>query len=311
MNKLPFSLLQAKAIEVGYDDIGFTTPEIPQEDIQAYYQWIKKNYQGDLAYMQNDLRCYPEKLLEGAKSAVIFITYYKQTPLAFKKNQGLVAAYARAKDYHNIHRSRLKKIVHWIEEQLDAKDLAKPFSDSVPILERALAVKAGLGWIGKNTLLIHRYFGSFTLLSGLLLKCTIENDSPQPIRYWGSHYPRCGSCTRCIDACPVQALNSNYQLDAKRCLSYHLIESKNDIPSEIAKKNPGYVFGCDICQDSCPHNFRKKPGFPKDFEFETNSISYLDAKQLELIKDKPESLWSRPLKRAGAQKLINNLTSSL
>ena len=289
--------IQEKAFELGWQDVGITDATIPEPDILAYQRWVKKGHQGPLAYMENEIRCDPDVLLPGAKSAIIFVSYYKQKQVPFKKDAGLIASYARGRDYHNVHRSRLKRFSRWFEEETGEK--TRGFSDSKPILERALAAKAGLGWFGKNNLLIHRKFGTFTLLSGILTTAVLDHTDPLPI-----HMPRCGSCTRCIEACPTGALTP-YNLDASKCLSTHLIESKEELSEEVKKQNPGYVFGCDLCQDSCPHNWRKEPITSGDFTPEQGIGTYLNEEQLSLMK--PEDLFGTPLRRRGLTGLQSNL----
>jgi epoxyqueuosine reductase len=302
MESISLEELREKAFSIGWDDIGITSAEMPKEDIEAYQKWLTADYHGDLAYMQNQVRCSPEQLLPGARTAILFITYYKQEKMPFKSDKGLVASYARGRDYHNVHRKRLKAFIAWLEMRTGMTEIAKGFSDSTPILEKALAVKAGLGWFGKNTLLIHRRFGTFTLLSGVLTTL----DLPCTGQEMNLRLPRCGNCTRCLDACPTQAFASPYQLDARRCLSYHLIESKKPIPKEIQQQNPGYVFGCDVCQDVCPHNVRKKSSSAIDFLPEKGMGSYLDEQSINEIKTNPEILFGTPLQRKGAAGLEAN-----
>lgn len=290
--------VKAFALSLGYDDVGITKAEIPEPDILSYREWLENQFHADLAYMENELRCYPQKLLPGAKTAIIFVSYYKQPKEEFREDAGLIASYARGKDYHNVHHSRLKKMIRWLEERSGQTNIAKGFSDSTPILEKALAVQAGLGWFGKNTLLIHKRFGTFTLLSGLLTTLEFAPTIAPDLRL-----PRCGVCQKCIDACPTQALVSPYRLDAAKCLSYHLIESKKEIPQEIAKRNPGYVFGCDICQDVCPHNQRKALSLTDAFSPEAGIGAYMNGEKIEELLDHPEKLFGTPLKRAGAKKL--------
>lgn len=291
--------IREKALALGWDDAGIAPAKIPDEEIAAYRDWLKAEYHGNLAYMENQIRCTPQELLPGAQSAIVFVTYYKGEQLPCRSDAGLVASYARGRDYHNVHRRRLKHFIRWMEETTGKEGIARGFSDSKPILERALAVQAGLGWLGKNTLLIHRRFGTFTLLSGVLttLALPATADNPQ------SRFPRCGVCTRCLDACPTEALVRPYTLDAKRCLSYHLIESKASIPSDIAEKNPGYVFGCDICQDVCPHNVRTPLAASPDFAPEAGVGPYLTIDDITAIEKKPEILHGTPLKRRGAHGL--------
>ena len=191
-------------------------------------------------------------------------------------------------------------MIRWLEERAGETGIAKGFSDSTPILEKALAVQAGLGWFGKNTLLIHRRFGTFTLLSGLLT--TLE----LPFTTLAARLPRCGTCTRCLDACPTQALISPYQLDANRCLSNHLIESKEPLPASIRDKNPGYAFGCDICQDVCPHNQRTPLSLCEELSPSSGLGAYLSVEKLETLL--PDDLNGTPLKRRGIEGLRHNLS---
>lgn len=303
MSKHTFSIyeIREKALALGWDDVGITSATIPKEDIEAYKKWLAQGKHADLAYMENNLRCYPEKLLPRAKSAIIFVSFYKQPKEEFSSKKGVIASYARGRDYHNVHRKRLKKFIHWFEETACEKGICKGFSDSTPVLEKALAVQAGLGWFGKNTLLIHRRFGTFTLLSGIFTTLDLPTTTVKQLRL-----PKCGSCTRCMDACPTQAITSPYHLDANRCLSYHTIESKKEIPEKIHQKNPGYLFGCDICQDACPHNTRKPLSQTLDFQPEKGMGASLTPLQLIDIENHPEQLFGTPLNRRKAAGLQYN-----
>lgn len=303
MDPLTFDEIKAKALELGWDDAGITTPEVPQEDINAYHSWIEEGCHGDLTYMENSVRCDPQRLLPGAKRALLFVSHYKQPKQPFRPDAGLIASYARGRDYHHLHRRRLKLFIRWFEERTGQRQIARGFSDSAPLMEKALAVKAGLGWFGKNTLLIHRRFGTFTLLSGLLT--TLEIPLPPPTL--PMRQPRCGSCTRCLDACPTAALATPYHLNAIRCLSYHLIESKKELPEEISQKNPGYAFGCDICQDVCPHNQRKTDCTIPDFSPDAGIGAYITTAILEKIEADPTRLFGTPLQRRGIDGLRHTM----
>lgn len=293
---LPISAeeVRLQALLLGWDDVGVTNAAISEEDVGAYRSWLSEGRHGELAYMENELRTAPENLLPGAKSAILCITNYKQEKSPLQHGKGLIAAYARGRDYHNIHRKRNKKMIRWLEERSGQRDIAVGFSDSKPILEKALFVQAGLGWFGKNTLLIHRRFGTFTLLSGILT--TLELPFPSLL---DTRQARCGQCRRCLDACPTQALISPYRLDAARCLSYHLIESKEDIPDDIAARNPGYVFGCDICQDVCPHNVRSPLSQCPELHPLQGNGPYLTEEDIDLLAKEPEKLYGTPLNRRG------------
>ncbi|WP_226987406.1 tRNA epoxyqueuosine(34) reductase QueG [Parachlamydia acanthamoebae] len=292
--EITFEEVRAEALRLGWDDVGITEAHILEDDIEAYKTWLANNYQGDLQYMENHIRCDPQQLFPGAKTAIIFVTHYKQERVQFRNDAGVVASYARGRDYHHLHRKRLKKFILWLEQRSGQSNIAKGFSDSTPVMEKALAVQAGLGWFGKNTLLIHRRFGTFLLLSGLFTSLNIQEKS------LNLRLPRCGTCRRCLDACPTQAFEAPYVLNATKCLSYHLIESKKEIPEEIQKKNPGYVFGCDICQDVCPHNVRPKPSTVPEFSPNQGMGAYLSLEDIEKIEHNPEKLFGTPLQRRGA-----------
>lgn len=296
-----FEEVHAQALKLGWDDAGITPAKIPEEDIKAYLDYISHNYHGDMAYMENQVRCDPCTFFPEAKTAIIFVSYYKQEMQDFPEEGGLVASYARGRDYHHLHRKRIKKFILWLEEKSGRSGVARGFSDSAPVLEKALAVQAGLGWFGKNTLLIHRKFGTFTLLSGVLTSLEFAEAK------LSMRLPRCGSCQRCMDACPTGALIEPYKLDASKCLSYHLIESKKEIPAEIRKKNPGYVFGCDICQNVCPHNARKEASDCEEFKPERGVGPILTLEGIEKLKNEPEKLFGTPLQRRGVAGLHRNL----
>lgn len=300
---LTFEQIRQKAFSLGWDDMGVTEPTISDHDKKAFLAWLKEGRHGSLTYMENELRLSPEKLLPGAKSVCIFVTYYKQKKKDFQLDQGVIAGYARGRDYHHVHKKRLKKMIFWLEEVSGEVGIAKGFSDSSPILEKAFAAQAGVGWLGKNTLLIHRRFGTFILLSGLITTLEIQG------RVLPTNLPKCGSCTKCMDACPTQALIQPYQLDATKCLSYHLIESKEAIPEEIREKNPGYIFGCDICQDVCPHNVRKPLSTHSEFAPENGIGEYLDENGLKLLEENPEKLHGTPLQRKKVAGLMENARS--
>lgn len=294
-------IIQA-GLRLGFDDVGLCAAHIPAIDIEAWRAWLDQGYHGDLQYMEQDLRSTPSKLLDGAKTAIVFVTFYKQPDLPYPDpGKGLVASYARGKDYHHLHRKRLKKFVLWLQSNTESTIKSRGFSDSAPLLEKALAVQAGLGWFGKNTLLIHRKFGTYTLLSVCLTTLEVPLLSTGSLRL-----PKCGSCRRCIDACPTKALH-DYVLDARRCLSYHTIESKKIIPDEIAKANPGFIFGCDICQQVCPHNIRTALSDEQYFAPSQGLGAYLSHEELVNMPD--SQLWGTPLQRRKREGLLYTLAT--
>jgi epoxyqueuosine reductase len=208
--------------------------------------WLQKGYHGKMDYMANhfDKRVDPAKLVEGAKSVVsLLFNYYPETHLDEKDNFK-IAKYAYGKDYHFLLKDKLKELLAIIQQK-DSRIEGRAFVDSAPILERQWAAKSGLGWVGKNTMLINKHSGSYFFIAELVLNIDLVPDNPI-----GDY---CGTCTRCMDACPTHALTP-YQMDASKCISYLTIELKDEIPDEFQGKMKNWVFGCDICQEVCPWN---------------------------------------------------------
>ena len=207
---------------------------------------------GEMAYMANhfDKRLDPRKLVEGAKSVISLIYNYYPDKNLNEGKEVKIAKYAFGKDYHYIIKPKLKTVLQSITEQVGDIN-ARVFVDSAPVHERAWAAKAGLGWIGKNSLLLNKSMGSFFFLAEIILD--IELDYDGPIKDY------CGTCTACMDACPTDAIPEPYVVDGSKCISYLTIELKNKIPDSFAGQMEGWAFGCDICQDVCPWNRFSKP----------------------------------------------------
>ncbi len=183
---------------------------------------------------------------------VASFVYGRPAPSPPSRRKARSPRYARAADYHEIFWRRLEALLDWLQSERP-ETRGRAVADTAPLLERDFGRRAGLGWVGKNTMLINRRLGSFTLLGGLLLDLELEYDPPHE----SSH---CGTCTRCLDACPTDAFQGPYQLDARRCISYWTIEHKGAIPDEVAGQLDGWVFGCDVCQDVCPWNRKAAAG---------------------------------------------------
>jgi epoxyqueuosine reductase len=210
-----------------------------------------------MAYLGTDrarqCRADPRIILPECQSILVLGThYFPQTIAPLEKGQGRVAAYAWNEDYHETIESRLVALVAFLEGDVGQEVPNRWYTDTGPILERDLAQRAGLGWIGKNSMLIHPKAGSYFFLSEILLGIELEPDAP----FTADH---CGSCTRCIDACPTACINSNRTLDARRCLSYLTIEHKGVTPKDLRSHQGNWIFGCDICQQVCPWNLRFAP----------------------------------------------------
>ena len=246
------ALVKAKANELGFDFCGISKAEFLEDEAPKLENWLKQGRQGQMHYMANhfDKRLDPTKLVPGAKSVVsLLFNYYPEKDLA-QNDKYKFAKYAYGEDYHFVIKRILKELVKQLESELGEIN-GRVFVDSAPVMERSWAVKGGLGWMGKHTLLINKGHGSFFFLAELISDLELTPDGP--IKDY------CGRCTRCIDACPTDAIYEPYQLDASKCISYFTIELKEAIPDEVSGKFEDWVFGCDICQDVCPWNRFAKP----------------------------------------------------
>jgi epoxyqueuosine reductase len=242
------TIIKQTAQKLGFDFCGISKAEFLADEAPRLESWLKNGNHGNMGYMENhfDKRLDPSKLVPGAKSVVsLLFNYYPEKDLAEENPENLkLAKYAYGEDYHFVIKDRLKTFMSILKEEIGEVE-GRVFVDSAPVMERQWAEKGGLGWVGKNTLLINKEKGSFFFLAELILDLELEPDGP--IKDY------CGTCTRCIDACPTDAITP-YQLDANKCISYLTIELKDSIPTEFEGRMENWLFGCDICQDVCPWN---------------------------------------------------------
>ncbi len=241
-------LIKQEAARLGFNSCGIAVATQLDDDAVRLEQWLNKGYNSGMAYMENyfDLRIDPRKLVPGAKSVItLLLNYYpneQQQPQAPK-----IAKYAYGTDYHYVIREKLNMLLAWMNETIGEVN-GRGFVDSAPVLERSWAVRSGLGWVGKNGNVLTRNAGSFFFIATLITDLDLVPDAP----FATDH---CGTCTRCIDACPTQAIVSPTEIDGGKCISYLTIELKEAlIPGEFHDKMSGWMFGCDICQDVCPWN---------------------------------------------------------
>jgi epoxyqueuosine reductase len=247
-------LIKSTAKRMGFDFCGIAKADFLEEEAPKLETWLQRNYQGNMGYLANhfDKRLDPRKLVEGAKTVVSLIyNYYPEQPLSQGPEDLKLAKYAYGEDYHTVIREKLTEFLLSLREDVGEIN-GRSFVDSAPIMERAWAQKAGLGWIGKNSLLLNRSMGSFFFLAELVIDLEATPDLPMAQDY-------CGTCTACVDACPTDAIVAAGVVDGSRCISYLTIELKEAIPSTFAGKMDNWVFGCDICQDVCPWNRFSKP----------------------------------------------------
>ncbi len=247
--------IKAEAHRLGFELVGFTDPS-PPTSFAVYQKWLDQGLHAEMNYLSRPdavaRRADPSLILPGVKTIIVVGVRYprpEDAPSYDSQPQGRVAAYAWGEDYHHFIPARLKELVIRLQQKISQPFGWKILTDSGPVLERDLAQRAGLGWIGKNTCLIHPRWGSYFLLGELFLTLHLEPDPP----FTTDH---CGSCRRCIEACPTQCILPNRTLDAKRCISYLTIENKGMIPGELRPAIENWVFGCDVCQQVCPWNIR-------------------------------------------------------
>ncbi len=293
------------ARSLGFHMVGITPATPLEEEKQHLDMWLMKGYEADLEYMKKNAarRTDACKSLPEAKSIICLAMNYYQNrdDQSADEKEAKVARYAWGKDYHNVIEKQLKKIRRFIIANADEPSTNKDFKlycDAGPILERAYAARAGLGFVGKNTMLITPRYGSWVFLSEIITTLDLPYDKP----FNGGM--GCGDCTRCIDSCPAKAIISPYRIDANKCIAYQTIEKKG----QVEGKTHDFVFGCDICQEVCPHNCRAQQTDTKDF-LKHRAGQSLNVKRILAMNEKEfaKAYPASPIKRAGLKKLKNTL----
>jgi epoxyqueuosine reductase len=286
--------------QLGFDYCGIAKAELLSDDAKRLEQWLKKGLHGKMQYMENhfDKRIDPTKLVEGAKSVItLLLNYYP----AEQQNEAVpkIAKYAFGKDYHEVIREKLHHFISLMNEQI-GEIHGRGFVDSAPVLERTWAVKSGIGWLGKNGNLISKQNGSFFFIATLIVDIELEYDHPFVKDY-------CGTCTKCIDACPTEAILPNKVIDGSKCISYYTIELKEAI-IDSKKDFNNWMFGCDVCQDVCPWNRFSKPNSEIHFS-PIPEILNLTTKQWEEMSEESFKIIFKdsPLKRSKFQGIKRNL----
>ena len=294
------AFVKAEALRLGFSRAGITTPE-PPPHLEIYEKWLKEGRHGEMTYLETDRarqrRADPRRILPECESILVVAANY--LPNA-QKNTG-IAAYAVGDDYHDVLTDRLKQLVTSIETRIGREIKNRYYTDTGPLLERELAQRAGLGWIGKNTCLISPDHGSYFFLAEVLLDLPLEPDQPITTDH-------CGECTLCIEACPTSCILPDRTLDAARCISYLTIELKGTIPLELRPLTQNWIFGCDICQQVCPWNLRfAEP--TTDHAFQGRAFLSEPA-PIDFLRLTPQEyrteLSKSPLKRAKRSGLLRN-----
>ncbi len=241
------NLVKEEAMRLGFDFCGISKAEFLEEEAPHLEKWLLQNKHGKMAYMANyfDKRLDPRKLVDGAKSVISLLYNYFPDQRQTDPEAPKISKYAYGTDYHFVIKDKLKELLFCLQEKIGEVN-GRAFVDSAPVLEKAWAKKSGLGWIGKNANLITRKQGSFFFIAELIVDVDLSPDGPIE--------DYCGTCTRCIDACPTDAIIQPQVVDGSKCISYFTIELKGEIPDSEKGKFDDWVFGCDVCQDVCPWN---------------------------------------------------------
>ncbi len=249
VNKSQYSkFIKNEALKLGFQFCGISKAGFLEEEAPRLENWIKSGFHGEMSYMENyfDKRLDPRKLVEGARSVISLSLNYFTDQQQEDFSTPKISKYAYGEDYHFVIKDKLKHLMESIREEIGEVN-GRAFVDSAPVLDKVWAKKAGIGWVGKHSNLINKNTGSFFFLAELITDLELEyNETPTK--------DHCGTCTRCIDACPTDAIVAPYMVDGSRCISYLTIELKNELPAEFKGKMDNWMFGCDICQDVCPWN---------------------------------------------------------
>lgn len=255
------SAIKAKAEEEGFLGCGISKADFLEDANQKLTEWLNSQFHGEMGYMERNLekRTDPRKLVPGARSVISFLYNYYPERDIFRNETYKISKYAYGRDYHFVIKRKLKEIMHIILEETGLEN-HRVFVDSAPVMDKVWAEKSGLGWIGKNTCLLNRKHGSFFFIGEIITEATLNYDEQK-------QQDLCGSCSRCLRACPTGALTAPYVIDANKCISYLTIEYKKEtLPENLRDKFEGWIFGCDICQDVCPWNRVSKPHRQPAFE---------------------------------------------
>jgi epoxyqueuosine reductase len=286
---------------LGFDLVG-VAPIATFPEIEFYPRWLERGYAGEMRYLerQKTARMGPQSLLPDARSVIVCaVNYNTAKPLtSYDRMRAWISRYAWGEDYHEILKNKLERLARWIQDQSPTR--TRTYVDTGPLLERVFAKYAGIGWFGKNTCIINEKTGSWLFLGCIITDADFGYDAPVP--------DRCGTCTRCIDACPTGAILEPYVLDSRKCISYTTIELRGEIAEDARKGIGHHLFGCDICQDVCPWNRRAPQSSDPAFQ----SKQDLFWPELERLLDLNDDGWrslirGTAMKRAKVKGLIRNL----
>jgi len=293
----------AEAERMGFDACGIAQATALEEESAHVEQWLESDCEGEMGYLtrNKEKRYDPRLLVEGTKSIVTVLYNYYPKQRIGDSDKFKIAKYAYGADYHDVLKRKMHQLLEGIEAQTGKLEGTRLFVDSAPVLDRAWAVRCGLGFIGKNTTLIHPKKGSFFFIGHLFLPIELEGTG-KPLTN------RCGRCTKCLDACPTGALEAPFHIDARKCISYLTIEYKGSLAGIDSKTFNGWMYGCDICQDVCPYNRFALPNREPEFQPSEQLIAMHDEDWKSLSKEDFDALFKHSaVQRAGYEGLKRNI----
>ena len=293
----------AEAKDLGFDACGVSSATLLEEASAHVEQWLENQYEGEMSYLSRnkEKRYDPRLLVEGTKSIVTVLYNYFPKQKLSEDDNFKIAKYAYGADYHDVLKRKMRQLLERIENQTGKLDSCRIFVDSAPVLDRAWAVRCGLGFIGKNTLLIRPKKGSFFFIGHLFLPLELTETGHELTN-------RCGRCTKCIDACPTGALEAPFHIDARKCLSYLTIEYRGQLEGLDQKTFHNWIYGCDICQDVCPYNRFSLPNIEPEFQPSEKLLSMRKEDWKNLNQTDFEALFKHSaIKRAGFEGLKRNI----
>jgi len=293
--------IKSLALEVGFDGCGVYSACFLTEEDNRIKHWLAEGMNGEMGYMERNLekRLDPRILVPNSKSVIsVLISYYPGSP-KISTESPKISRYALSHDYHDVIKDKLHLLLELIQKEFGQVE-GRVFVDSAPVLEKAWAVRAGLGWIGKNSLLINSKLGSYVFIGELIVNLEIES-TPSQIRNY------CGTCTRCVDACPTGAIVSPSVIDSRKCISYLTIEKKSALTDDEVKMLNGWCFGCDICQEVCPWNSKINISKCEELMPKQEILSILPVEMRTISNEKFNTIFKNtPLLRSGWERVVMN-----
>ncbi|MBK7889067.1 MAG: tRNA epoxyqueuosine(34) reductase QueG [Bacteroidetes bacterium] len=292
--------IKSEALRLGFSHVGFSKAGFLEQEAPRLERWLSQNMHGKMSYMERwfDKRLDPRLLVDGAKTVIsLLLNYFPEEKQRDASPQ--ISKYAYGRDYHFIIKEKLQELMVFIRTEIGEVN-GRAFVDSAPVLDRAWARKSGLGWIGKNANLIHPKSGSFFFIAELIVDLELEEDAPMK--------DYCGTCTRCIDACPTNAIVQPHVVDGSKCISYFTIELREAIPNRYKGEFQNWAFGCDVCQDVCPWNRFSVPTSENDFLPNEELMSMKERDWEEMTEEVfKEQFKESPLLRTGLKNMKRNI----